>query len=348
MNEPTRRGVRPDDALPPVEPPSAAFLVQLFVVPLTIVACGLFVVWGFYWLAQMGNDPESYVRALRRNNEGRWQVALNFANDLRGPGGAALKNDAGLARDLAGILADEVTSGRPNGGGHGAEQSRTLCGYLCRALGEFSVPEAAAPLLARAADSSDPQTAQAAVEALAVLSANLAAAGRSFDDPAAVSAALLAASRSDSDALRSSSAFTLGVVGGAGAAERLAELAEDADEDVRYNATIGLARQGRETAWSGLAEMLALPDSVPAEGDQKGQAERYRRAMIVVNALKGVGLLVDDTRQPPPAAIAEAITKLAADPVPDVRSAAKALAGRITRETLRAPREAFRDRVPGP
>ena len=59
MNEPTRRGVRPDDALPPVEPPSAAFLVQLFVVPLTIVACGLFVVWGFYWLAQMGNDPES-------------------------------------------------------------------------------------------------------------------------------------------------------------------------------------------------------------------------------------------------------------------------------------------------
>jgi hypothetical protein len=348
MNEPTRRGVRPDDALPPVEPPSAAFLVQLFVVPLTIVACGLFVVWGFYWLAQMGNDPESYVRALRRNNEGRWQVALNFANDLRGPGGAALKNDAGLARDLAGILADEVTSGRPNGGGHGAEQSRTLCGYLCRALGEFSVPEAAAPLLARAADSSDPQTAQAAVEALAVLSANLAAAGRSFDDPAAVSAALLAASRSDSDALRSSSAFTLGVVGGAGAAERLAELAEDADEDVRYNATIGLARQGRETAWSGLAEMLALPDSVPAEGDQKEQAERYRRAMIVVNALKGVGLLVDDTRQPPPAAIAEVITKLAADPVPDVRSAAKALAGRITRETLRAPREAFRYRVPGP
>ena len=124
MSEPSRRGPRPDDALPTVEPPSAAFLVQLFVVPLMIVSCGLFVVWGFYGLAQMGNDPENYVRALRRNNEGRWQVALNFANDLRGPGGAALKNDAKLAGDLTGILDDEVASGRTNGSGHAAEQAK--------------------------------------------------------------------------------------------------------------------------------------------------------------------------------------------------------------------------------
>jgi len=305
--------------------------VQLFVVPLSIVACGLFVVWGFYWLAQMGNDPESYVRALRRNNEGRWQVALNFANDLRGPGGAALKSDAGLARDLAGILTDEVASGRPAGSGHSAEQSRTLCSYLCRALGEFSVPEAAAPLVARAADTADPQTAQAAVEALALLAANLAGAGRAFDDPAAVARAVLAASESDVRTLRSAAAFTLGVIGGGDAVARLEHLAEDADEDVRYNAAIGLARQGREAAWTPLEEMLALPDVVPAEGDQKARSERYRRAMIVVNALKAVGLLVDDTKRPPPDAVAARVAALSRDPVSDVRASAAALAGRIGR-----------------
>ena len=331
MNEPSGRGHRPDDALPPVEPPNAGFLLQLFVVPLTIVACGLFVVWGFYWLAQMGNDPESYVRALRRNNEGRWQVALNFANDLRGPGGAALKNDATLARDLAGILDDEAASGRPRGGGHAAEQSRTLCGYLCRALGEFAVPEAAPPLVARAGDGDDPETARAAVEALAVLAANLAAAGRAFDDPAAVHAAVLAASRSDDAKLRSSAVFTLGVLGGADAVERLRQLVEDGNDDVRYNAAMGLARQRDEAAWKPLEEMLALPDVVPAANDQRGRADRYRRAMIVVNALKGVGLLVDGTNRPPPAEVATFVAGLVDDPAPDVRSSAAALERRISR-----------------
>jgi HEAT repeat protein len=339
MAEPSRRGLNADDALPPVEPPNAAFLVQLFVVPLTIVACGLFVVWGFYWLAHLGNDPESYVRALRRNNEGRWQVALNFANDLRGPGGAALKKDAKLARDLAGILDDEVASGRPRAAGHSGEQSRTLCGYLCRALGEFAVPEAAVPLVSRAVDADDPETARAAVEALAVLAANLAAAGTAFEDPAAVQAAVVKASRSDVDPLRSSSAYALGVVGGPAAVERLEELAGDADDDVRYNAAIALARQGRENAWEPIAEMLALPDVSTTPGDQAAQAARYRRAMIVVNALKGVGLLVDDTGRPPPEAIGALVAKLADDPVGDVRSSAAALGRRIGRlETDSAPK----------
>ena len=331
MNEQPRHGIRPDDALPPVEPPSAGFLVQLFVVPLTIVSCGLFVVWGFYWLAQMGNDPESYVRALRRNNEGRWQVALNFANDLRGPGGAALKNDAKLAGDLAGILDDEMASGRTSGSGNAAEQAQTLCNYLCRALGEFAVPEAAVPLVKRAGDANNPQTAQAAVEALAVLSANLTAAGKSFDDPAAVAAAVLKASTSDLVSLRSSAAYALGVLGGAPAIERLRQLVDDGGGDVRYNAAIGLARQGDEAAWQTIEEMLALPDAVPAAGDQKGQAERYRRAMIVVNAIKGVGLLVDATKRPPPEAVAKLITALGSDPVADVRSSAAALTRRIDR-----------------
>jgi hypothetical protein len=321
------------DSLPPVEPPTAGFLVQLFLVPALIVGIIVFVWLAFHWLAQLGNDPDGYVRTLRRANEGRWQAALNLANDLRGPGGAALKQDTKLAADLAGILADEVASGRPRNVGHSGEQARTLCGYLCRALGEFAVPEAAAPLLARATDESDPQTARAAVEALAVLSSNLAAVGRGFEDPAAVTAALLAAASSADAGLRSAAAFTLGVVGGPGADARLDVLLGDATEDVRFNAAIGLARQGRTDAYETLEEMLDLPDVPAAPGDEEAQANRYRRALIVVNALKAVGLLIDATGVAPPAAIMARLAALADDPVGDVRAAAAALARRIDRLT---------------
>jgi hypothetical protein len=339
MSEPSRPAARPDDTLPPVEPPSAAFLVQLFVVPAVIVTI-IIIVWAaIHWLAQLGNDPQGYVRALRRNNEGRWQVAFNLAGDLRGPGGAALKNDVGLAGELASILADEVDGGRTKAAGHPGEQARALTGYLCRALGEFSVPEAAPPLAARAADSADPQTAQAAVEALAVLADNLATAHREFADPEAVTKAVLQASHSDVDGLRSAAAFTLGVVGGDAASGRLGQLVDDADDAVRFNAAIGLVRQGRPEAWDTCAEMLALPDVSPQPGDRQGQAERYRRAMIVVNAIKAVGRFVDATGEEPPTRIVERVRELHDDAARDVRESALALAERIGRGRVEKPAE---------
>ena len=322
--------------LPPVEPPSAAFLVQLFVVPAIIVSIIVFVWLAFHWLAQLGNDPEAYVRTLRRANEGRWQAALNLANDLRGPGGGTLKNDTRLAGELASILRDEVGSGRPRGGGHTGEQSRTLCGYLCRALGEFAVPEAADPLIERARDGDDPQTARTAVEALAVLSANLAAADRSFADPAAVRSAVLQAAAADDHGLRSAAAYTLGVLGGDAALERLEALLEDAAEDVRFNAAVGLARQGSDASWDTLSEMLALPDPPAPKGDEAAQATRYRRVLIVVNALKAIGLLMDESAQAPPDGVAALVASLGQDPVGDVRAAANAVAGKISRLSSRS------------
>lgn len=333
MAEQSRRTVAPNDSLPPVEPPSAAFLVQLFLVPAIIVAIIVFVWLAFHWLAQLGNDPEGYVKTLRRNNEGRWQAALNLANDLRGPGGERLKTDPTLARDLGSILADEIASGRPAGGGFSAEQSQTLCLYLCRALGEFSVPEAAAPLLAAVKPGADTQTPRAAVEALAVLANNLTAAGRTFDTPDAVRTAVVEAAKGDDAALRSAAAFTLGVLGGDAAGARLEELIADSNLDVRANAALGLARMGRDepAVFDTLEEMLGTPDVEPAPGDEAAQARRYKRALVVVNALKGIGLLVDASRAAPPGRIVELVKTLTQDPIPDVRSSAAALLGKIER-----------------
>lgn len=330
MADSSRRAISPDD-LPPVEPPSAGFLVQLFLVPALIVGIIVSVWLAFHWLAQLGNDPQAAVRALRRNTEGRWQAALNLANDLRGPGGGTLKADEALAEELASVLADEVKSGRPVGGGHSAEQSRTLCVYLCRALGEFAVPAAAPPLVARAEATDQPEIARAAVEALAVLATNLAAAGNEFADPAAVTAAMIGATRANDPGLRSSAAFALGVAGGDGARGRLEELCGDVDNDVQANAALGLARLGDPSAYETLAEMLALPDVATRPGDDESQAARYKRAMVVVNAIKGVGLLVDDTSQSPPGRIVTALEALREDAIPDVRQGSTALLRRIER-----------------
>ena len=182
--------INPDDSLPPVEPPSAAFLVQLFLVPGVIVAIIVCVWLAFHWLAHLGNDPQAYVRTLRRANEGRWQAALNLANDLRGPNGSGLKADVKLASELGSILDDEVGSGRTG------EQSETLRLYLCRALGEFAVPEAAPALVRRVDANDDDLTTQAAIEAIAVLATNLKNAGRSFENQDDVVAAVLAATTS--------------------------------------------------------------------------------------------------------------------------------------------------------
>ena len=57
---------------------------------------------------------------------------------------------------------------------------------------------------------------------------------------------MVTASRSDNAPLRGSAAFTLGVLGGDEAVERLVQLVADDTNDVRYNAAIGLARQGRD------------------------------------------------------------------------------------------------------
>jgi HEAT repeat protein len=340
-----------DDPLPPVEPPSAAFLVQLFLVPGIIVAIIVSVWLAFHWLAHLGSDPRALVRTLRRDNEGRWQAALNLANDLRGPGGAALKADATLAEELGRILDDEVKSGRTG------EQSQTLRGYLCRALGEFSTQAAAPALLRRASDPSDPATARAAVEAIAVLAANLSAESGSversversvekgFGDEGArdVRRAVLLASRSDDSGVRSAAAFALGVLGGKEAEERLVELARSGDADpraadVRFNAATGLARLGRSEAYEPLVEMLSQPDEPPAEGQgadestELAQSKRYKRAMVVVNALRAVAMLVDGSGEAPPGRIVELVTSLEKDPVPDVRAAAVALSVKLRRK----------------
>jgi len=66
------------------------------------------------------------------------------------------------------------------------------------------------------------------------------------------------------------------------------------------------------------------------------QSRRYKRALVVVNALRGLALLTDATNQPPPRQLLDRVQQLSQDPVGDVRSAAAALLKKV--ERLSAPR----------
>ncbi|HTU26726.1 MAG TPA: HEAT repeat domain-containing protein [Pirellulales bacterium] len=275
----------PGDMYPPVEPPSAGFILQLFVVPGIIVAIIIMVWLLFNWVARTGNDPQEYVRALQRDNAGSWQAAVNLANALAnsGPQGAELRKQASLARDLADLLDKEIESGSAN------EQSLMMQFFLCKALGEFETSEGLSTLVKAAArrDEKEGEVRLAALQAIAVLAENLSRAqpGQSLAKPDVVEV-LLDASHDADARVRGTAAYSMGVVGGDKLVARLAEMLADGNPDVRYNAAMWLAADGDERAADTLAEMLDPEESTGVELEKEEKLRPYKRALIVGNALR--------------------------------------------------------------
>ena len=320
----------PDDALPPVEPPSAGFILQLFIIPAVIVAIVVMVWLMFTWLAQKGNDPAAYVAALERNNEARWQAAVNLATALKdaGNGPDSLKRDTKLANQLAAILTAELDAGSSQ------ENSINLRVFLCRALGEFLVADGAGAL-ARAASTNrhEAETAvrRAALEALAVLAHNLRdqfTAALADDGP--IVPVLLAAAGDDDPLVRSPAAFALGVVGTPLALERLERGVDDPYPDVRYNAATGLARHGRAAAEPVLLEMLDPSETAGMEVEKLPEVRAYKRALITTNGLRAARELIDNNATYDPARLTSAVQDLLkTELASDVRAEAKATLGKL-------------------
>ncbi|MCK4616815.1 MAG: hypothetical protein KAT50_08065, partial [Pirellulales bacterium] len=58
---------------------------------------------------------------------------------------------------------------------------------------------------------------------------------------------------------------------------------------------------------------------------------RYKRALVVVNALRGITMLIDAINEGPPSDIIKKIEELQQDSVAEVRSSAKAVIKKIDR-----------------
>jgi HEAT repeat protein len=273
-----------DDSLPPVEPPSAAFLVQLFVVPAVIV-CMIVIIWfAVTWMARGGEDPKQYVDDLQRSGPARFQTANNLAAALADKRHEELKHDTAAAQKLADILTAEIN------GGSMQEQDVTLRQFLCKALGEFYVPTGV-PVLLKAATTqrkeAEIHVRRAAIESLAVLAGHLQEqkSPQKLDDPE-LESTLLKLSTDTDPTIRYTTAMALGVIGGKPLVERLHELLRDENIDVRYNAALGLARQGDEAAVPMLLAMLEPVQADAIATEKVSAAQDYKRVAILSNAMR--------------------------------------------------------------
>jgi hypothetical protein len=251
--------------LPPVEPPSAKFIMQLFVIPflvvVVLVAFLLMVYMMFGNLATGGRDATEFVQEIRSANENRrWRAAFELAS--------LIHNDPGLARspnllgELTALLDEELR--KPEG-----QVDAPVAQYLAAAIGSFQTlrpkpgsPAEPAATLAGALRKRYPvEVRSAAAEALSRLAVQLEPAQRGpLDDPAVVGA-LVEASRAESPEVRQRAAYALGGFDQPEAVEALRErAAADPDRLARYNAAAALARRDDPAASPVLREMLSPPD----------------------------------------------------------------------------------------
>jgi HEAT repeat protein len=311
--------VLPDDQLPPVEPPSAGFIVQLFVIPALIVVIMFALGAGLKWLVDRDNNPRSYVESLRKNTAGRWQAAHDLADLLRNPRNQRLRDDADLAGELAGILDKEIDDGslEPN--------PIKLRVYLCHLLGEFRVPVVLDALVKAAqTERGEAESAVrfAAMKGLAVwLDGNTHKKGDAEKAPRPdiepkVMPAILAASRDEQPLMRSIAAFALGAAGTEEADRRLERMLLDSYPDVRYNAATMLARHGRAESADVLAEMLDERQAVAIEKEDEADSRGYKRDLILVNALRATSDLAEKNGTADLTDLSKAVERLTAPELP--------------------------------
>jgi HEAT repeat protein len=271
-----QNSVLPDDQLPPVEPPSAGFIVQLFVIPALIVVIMFVIGAGIKWLVDRDNNPQAYVESLKRNTASRWQAAHDMADLLRNPRYAKLKDDAQLARELAGILDKEIDDGSLD------EKPIELRVYLCNLLGEFHVSDVL-DVLVKAAKTDESTVRFAAMKGLAVW---LDGAPNDAFARQKLMPIILAASRDEQPLLRSTAAFALGAAGTDEAKKRLERMLVDSYPDVRFNAATMLATRGHAEAIEVLTEMLDQQQNAALEKEDEAKSRDYKRDLIMVNALR--------------------------------------------------------------
>jgi hypothetical protein len=240
--------------LPPVEPPSAGFVVQLFLIPAAVVVVVIIVWLLFGKLAGGERDAMEYVRQLR-SPTANWRLAFELAS--------LIQHDPKIGRDpvLLGELSDLLSSELDR------NEDPKLTQYVALTLGAFRTLEATTkngdridPLvpLARALEPKYKSPIQ--IAAAASLAKQAARMNGQLDDPKTVRALGETATTSEPE-VRQMAVYALGFFGGSLVTELLRErVRSDEDRFVRYNAALALARRGDRAAESTLREMLSTSD----------------------------------------------------------------------------------------
>jgi hypothetical protein len=351
--------------LPPVEAPTATFILQLFLIPLLIVSIVVLVWLLFSWVAHMDRDNAAeLVKSIERGDKSSGQMAFELAGLLRSPDPKydALRSDATIAKRLAAFLDRDLNE---PASGSGDEQRVMRRMYLCRVIGEFRVPDGLSVLVRAAKEERDPveiEVRYAALEAIATLAHHVGPEAVVKNKEAVD--AVLAASREQDDSsaeaplmrdgtptiyrpkaeLRAVAAFALGVIGGEEAEERLRRMLHDAYPNARYNAATGLARVGDVECAGVLREMLD-PENPQAIKDERFPNDQARkRTNVLLNGIKAALQLAEVNPNADLSQVKDALKSLAEAPLENViidRNKVKSAAAEVLRmmdEKKAAPR----------
>jgi len=322
-----------EDSAQPTEASDSGCLLKLALIPMVIIAVFAAVWLVFGLLAHVGSDPRELVQDLKKGKDASWQKALTLANLLRDSEYEGLKRDPKIAADVASVLQSQIESGAMDA------ESIKLRVCLCRALGEFEVPEVV-PALVQAVrterNDAEVHVRRSALEAIAVLATNVGP--ESLRENERLMKVALAASKEQGegpvekrprDDLRTTAAFTLGVIGGKRAIERLELLLGDPCPNARYNAATGLARHGNIDAIPVLVEMLDLDNRFAVQMESSDEAKTWKRELVVTNAIRAARQLAEKNPSIDLSQLEAALENVVrSDLGPSVRSAA--------RETLHA------------
>ena len=306
-------------ALPPVQPPSAGFILQLFIIPGMIVFVIIMVWLAFHWLAHMGSNPAEMIREMRQNKANSWQLAYNFSEELRQ--NEASREDPELARELANFLDALLDESLPAAtgsltGGDPRSQEVIRRGFLCKALGEFTVPEVVLPVLIRAgstnADDDELRVRLAALEAIALLLENTR--HRQLPENKQLLPLLLASSENKDHKIATRAAVALSTVENDRATNRLVEMLEEPQHaDVHYNVATGLARLGHLASLEVLLEMLDPNEQRALVDEPSEDARNLKQTRIYLNALRASRLLAKQNQEADLAPLERGVKRLLAE-----------------------------------
>jgi HEAT repeat protein len=269
----------PDD-LPPVEPPSAGFIMQLFLVPGLIVAA-VIAVWALFGkLSSSEQDWRQLVAEVRSNNEHRrWRGATGLAQMLRSDvelkeSGNQLATNPQIAKELATLLVELLNESAQD------EELTSQQSFLSRTLGWLDSLDDSLPALIQATDERYETIVRSdALRSIALIAGRASDNGKPLDRPE-VTDRLLEVSQDSDPLIRQVCAFTLGLIPGKSVDQRLRVLAEDRDPNTRINAAMAMSRRGMSEAFDALLGLLkSANDPVnPASMEGGTEVEKKIRA----------------------------------------------------------------------
>jgi len=319
---------RPEE-LPPVQPPSAGYIVQLFLIPALIVAAVIGVWALFGMLADSETDSQQLVAELGSSNQHRrWRAATGLAYQLQNQQiassteGTPLAQQPDVAKALTDLLKESVSSNSTLDADINHQE------FLARTLGSLDVDEIVLPTLAEMmTPDRNVELRKSSLMALSVI------AGRHFRTQApalpstiektlpngepiymlespleertisdeALWEQLKLASQDENPSIRHLAGFALGLVSGDEAIELLEVMLLDNDPMAQANAATGLALNGNTQGVKVITRLLQAGTeeidkaefaALPAEEQARMLSwHQGEQPRIVSNCLRAVDML---------------------------------------------------------